>query len=611
MFRDEFLVHVKEGGCPFGATDDRHRDEVAEAPRRRSRSPSTDARRGAARASSSSTPPSGRASSSRAFATTRAWSRSACAGCASSRSPARAASACSRRASSRSPTARRSSPTSDKARKAQEGVLEFLLVNHPLDCPVCDKGGECPLQDQSLSHGPGESRFVEEKRHWAKPIEIGPLVALDRERCIQCARCTRFADEIAGDAADRLRRPGRPASRSRPFPSEPFNSYFSGNTVQICPGRRAHGDAVPLQVPPVGPRTGRVDLHDVRGRLPHRRPVLGRAARPLSRRRLRPGQPELAVRQGPLRLRGGRRRRAPRRARSCAARRASSTATLARGARRSRAAASPMRSRRSGPPRSASSAAPASPTRTPTPGRSSPRPCSAPTRSTPSSATGCPPSSSLGLPRATIDEALRSPRRRAARRRSPRGAAGALPAAAPGGGERRVCRSSSARPVATALSAGGDLARLPSGRGVACPSTRRDGAVAGRRPRADRLATARELDAAAASAGGAEQPAGTTASRRRRRARAPSLAESAEHRRRRRGRARRGLAGGAVPLGAAARQRARRARHGSRPGRPARARRPRGRPRVVRRAVGRGPRRARAGTPPAILEAAAAGELTR
>jgi NADH-quinone oxidoreductase subunit G len=124
--------------------------------------------------------------------------------------------------------------TSDKARKAQEGVLEFLLVNHPLDCPVCDKGGECPLQDQSLSHGPGESRFVEEKRHWAKPIEIGHFVELDRERCIQCARCTRFADEIAGDAEIDMSARGDLIEIS-PFPTKPFNSYFSGNTIQICP----------------------------------------------------------------------------------------------------------------------------------------------------------------------------------------------------------------------------------------------------------------------------------------------------------------------------------------------------------------------------------------
>src|SRR5579883_528212 len=90
--------------------------------------------------------------------------------------------------------------TSDKVKKAQDGVLEFLLVNHPLDCPVCDKGGECPLQDQVLAYGPGESRFLEEKRHWAKPIPLSELVLLDRERCIQCGRCVRFAAEIAGEA---------------------------------------------------------------------------------------------------------------------------------------------------------------------------------------------------------------------------------------------------------------------------------------------------------------------------------------------------------------------------------------------------------------------------
>ena len=107
-------------------------------------------------------------------------------------------------------------------------------MNHPLDCPVCDKGGECPLQDQSLSHGPGESRFVEEKRHWAKPIEIGHFVALDRERCIQCARCTRFAAEVAGDAQIDFASRGSEIEVA-PFPTEPFDSYFSGNTVQICP----------------------------------------------------------------------------------------------------------------------------------------------------------------------------------------------------------------------------------------------------------------------------------------------------------------------------------------------------------------------------------------
>jgi NADH-quinone oxidoreductase subunit G len=122
----------------------------------------------------------------------------------------------------------------EKVKKIQDGVLEFLLINHPLDCPVCDRGGECPLQDQTLAFGPGESRFVEEKRHFPKPIPLSELVLLDRERCIQCARCTRFADEIAGDKLiDFVDRGER--TQVLNFENEPFDSYFSGNTVQICP----------------------------------------------------------------------------------------------------------------------------------------------------------------------------------------------------------------------------------------------------------------------------------------------------------------------------------------------------------------------------------------
>jgi NADH-quinone oxidoreductase subunit G len=124
--------------------------------------------------------------------------------------------------------------TNDRVKKAQDGVLEFLLANHPLDCPVCDKGGECPLQDQTLAYGPGESRFVEEKRHFEKPIAISDLVLLDRERCIQCARCTRFAEEVAGEAQIDFAGRGDRVEVAT-FPTEPFESYFSGNTVQICP----------------------------------------------------------------------------------------------------------------------------------------------------------------------------------------------------------------------------------------------------------------------------------------------------------------------------------------------------------------------------------------
>ncbi|HCB34045.1 MAG TPA: NADH-quinone oxidoreductase subunit G, partial [Acidimicrobiaceae bacterium] len=123
---------------------------------------------------------------------------------------------------------------SDLTRRVQEGVLEHLLINHPLDCPVCDKGGECPLQDQTLAYGPGESRFVEEKRHFAKPIPVSSLVYLDRERCILCDRCTRFADEVAGDALITFADRGN-ETQILTFPDEPFSSYFSGNTVQICP----------------------------------------------------------------------------------------------------------------------------------------------------------------------------------------------------------------------------------------------------------------------------------------------------------------------------------------------------------------------------------------
>ncbi|MGH1490443.1 MAG: NADH-quinone oxidoreductase subunit NuoG [Acidimicrobiales bacterium] len=123
---------------------------------------------------------------------------------------------------------------SEATKEAQDGVLEFLLTNHPLDCPVCDKGGECPLQDNAYAFGPGESRFVEEKRHYEKPIPISDLVQLDRERCILCDRCTRFASEVAGDPLIHFIGRGS-QTEVNTFPDHPFSSYFSGNTVQICP----------------------------------------------------------------------------------------------------------------------------------------------------------------------------------------------------------------------------------------------------------------------------------------------------------------------------------------------------------------------------------------
>ena len=124
--------------------------------------------------------------------------------------------------------------SSDEAREAQVANLEFLLLNHPLDCPVCDRGGECPLQDQALEFGPGESRYTEPKRTYEKPIALSPLVALDRERCVLCARCTRFCDEISGDRFIELYARGA-GERVSIAAGEDFASPFSGNTIQICP----------------------------------------------------------------------------------------------------------------------------------------------------------------------------------------------------------------------------------------------------------------------------------------------------------------------------------------------------------------------------------------
>jgi NADH-quinone oxidoreductase subunit G len=124
--------------------------------------------------------------------------------------------------------------TSAIADKAQQGTMELLLINHPLDCPVCDKGGECPLQNQAMSNGRADSRFRDEKRTYRKPIAISSQVLLDRERCVLCARCTRFSQQIAGDPFIELFERGA-LEQVAVFEDEPFQSYFSGNTVQICP----------------------------------------------------------------------------------------------------------------------------------------------------------------------------------------------------------------------------------------------------------------------------------------------------------------------------------------------------------------------------------------
>ena len=124
--------------------------------------------------------------------------------------------------------------TSPAADKAQHGVMELLLINHPLDCPMCDKGGECPLQNQAMSNGRNNSRFTDVKRTYAKPINISAQVLLDRERCILCARCTRFSEQVAGDPLIDLQERGA-LQQVGIYADDPFDSYFSGNTVQICP----------------------------------------------------------------------------------------------------------------------------------------------------------------------------------------------------------------------------------------------------------------------------------------------------------------------------------------------------------------------------------------
>lgn len=139
--------------------------------------------------------------------------------------------------------------TSGAADKAQQGVMELLLINHPLDCPVCDKGGECPLQNQAMSNGRPETRFDDVKRTFSKPISISSQVLLDRERCVLCARCTRFSEQIAGDPFIELLERGA-LQQVGIYTDEPFDSYFSGNTVQICPVGALTGTAYRFRARP-------------------------------------------------------------------------------------------------------------------------------------------------------------------------------------------------------------------------------------------------------------------------------------------------------------------------------------------------------------------------
>ena len=139
--------------------------------------------------------------------------------------------------------------TSESADKAQRGVMELLLINHPLDCPVCDKGGECPLQNQAMSNGQSDTRFHDVKRTFPKPINLSAQVLLDRERCVLCARCTRFSTQIAGDPFIELLERGA-LQQVGIAADTPFDSYFSGNTVQICPVGALTGTAYRFRARP-------------------------------------------------------------------------------------------------------------------------------------------------------------------------------------------------------------------------------------------------------------------------------------------------------------------------------------------------------------------------
>ena len=199
----------------------------------------------------------------------------------------------------------------ERVHEAQRAVVEFLLINHPLDCPVCDKGGECPLQDITYGWGPGTSRFIEPKRHFKKPLELSPLIAIDRERCILCYRCVRFSQEIAEDYQLVLLERGA-HSFVGTFDGHPVRGAVQRQHHRAVPGRRAHLARVPLPRAPVGHRGRRHRLHALPRAVQRRadRPRRARDAR--ARARPRRGRRRLAVRQGPLRLPARAHRRAAR-----------------------------------------------------------------------------------------------------------------------------------------------------------------------------------------------------------------------------------------------------------------------------------------------------------
>ena len=268
--------------------------------------------------------------------------------------------------------------TSPVADKAQQGIMEMLLINHPLDCPVCDKGGECPLQNQAMSNGRAESRFHDIKRTFAKPIAVSSNVLLDRERCVLCQRCTRFSEEIAGDPfIDMLER--GPQQQVGTSADTPFHSYFSGNTVQICPVGALTGASYRFRARPFDLlSTDTTCEHCASGLLAAGRLAPRQGHPPAGRQRPR-RQRGMELRQGPL---GVPLRRAGRPAADPDGAQRGRRAGRGELARRARAGGRRACARLATATASACCRAGGSPKRTPTPTPSSPGSRSAPTTST-------------------------------------------------------------------------------------------------------------------------------------------------------------------------------------------------------------------------------------
>ena len=261
------------------------------------------------------------AGGSRTTATTRGWASTAPAASASSRS--RRWRSCRRRARRRAPTAWSSSPTRRKSSRRARRVFEFLLINHPLDCPVCDKGGECPLQDFSYSFGPERSRMEFPRRVFdgegvKADVDFGPTLLLNRNRCILCTRCVRFMREVDGDAQIGIAQRGY-GSEIATFEEQGVVSLLSGNLMDVCPvGAITTRDYRFKSRPWDNPQRRRHDLHALREGLQHHRVDQGQAGMGEGRAAdshdaaAQPGRQQLLdVRHRPLRLPLGRKRSPP------------------------------------------------------------------------------------------------------------------------------------------------------------------------------------------------------------------------------------------------------------------------------------------------------------